>query len=227
MQDDLKIAVILVAGGIGSRMRSIIPKQYLHIEGRPIVDYSFALFASMPEISEIVVVCAKEYRSYFQHANDKIMLTFAEPGLRRQDSVYNGLQALQREASLICVHDAVRPCITVELVRRVIQAAAEYGAATAAMPLKFTLKQADEKGFVQRTLDRSLLWEIQTPQVMKKALFEKGFEKANEAQITVTDDVLLIELLGHPVKLVEGSYNNVKVTTPEDLFMCERVLGGV
>lgn len=227
MQDDKNVAVILVAGGIGSRMQSAVPKQYLQIKSRPIADYSFALFTSMPEVSEIVVVCAKEYQSYFQNADNKLTITFAEPGLRRQDSVYNGLQAIQTDASIICVHDAVRPCINSHLVRRVIQAAKEYGAATAAMPLKFTLKQSDENGFVQKTLDRSSLWEIQTPQVIKRALLEKGFEKANREQITVTDDVSLIELLGHPVKLIEGSYSNIKVTSPEDLVICERMLGEV
>jgi len=227
MQDDKNVAVILVAGGIGSRMQSAIPKQYLHVNNRPIADYSFALFASLPEVSEIVVVCAKEYQSYFQHAGNKIMITFAEPGLRRQDSVYNGLQAIQTDASIICVHDAARPCINETLVRRVIQSAKDHGAASAAMPLKFTLKQSDESGFVQKTLDRSSLWEIQTPQVIKRALLEKGFEKANREQITVTDDVSLIELLGHPVKLIEGSYSNIKVTSPEDLVICERMLGEV
>lgn len=218
------IGIILVAGGLGTRMNQDVPKQFIPIKDRPIALYSFEIFMNMPEISELVVVCAPEYRHLFTAINPDVKLVFALPGKRRQDSVYNGLQELSSDIRLVCLHDSARPMLTPELARRVINAAEHHGAATAGIPIKFTIKQSTEQGFVQHTPDRSTIWEIQTPQAMKRHLIVQGFEKAMEQNLTVTDDVSLVELLGHPVKLVEGSHSNIKITTPEDLIIAERLL---
>jgi 2-C-methyl-D-erythritol 4-phosphate cytidylyltransferase len=218
------LGVILLAGGIGTRMRSAVPKQFLPLHHKVVAQHSFDVFLSMPEINEIVVVCPSDYHHLFKKSHHRAQLSFALPGKRRQDSVYNGLLALQQKCTLVCVHDAVRPMITVPLVRRVIEAAAQHGAATAGMPVKFTVKECDPQHLVVQTPDRSRIWEIQTPQVVKTDLLKKGFSYAYQHNIDVTDDVSLVELLKHPVKLVEGCYTNIKITTPEDLTFLEQLL---
>lgn len=218
------IGVILVAGGTGGRMQSPIPKQFLPLKEKPVVLHSFELFMSLHEVVEIVVVCLPEYRPVFTQINPAIALSFALPGTRRQDSVYNGLQALGAESALVCVHDSARPCITQPLVQRVISAAREHGAATAGMPVKFTVKECNHNQFVTNTPDRSFFWEIQTPQVIKRTLLDQGFAHAHQHQSHVTDDVSLVELLNLPVKLVEGCYTNLKITTPDDLVMSDYFL---
>lgn len=211
--------VILLAGGTGSRLQSTIPKQFLLLNGKPIIQYSLDIFATLPQIKEIVIVCAPEHRHHFSTSDCKATITFALPGERRQDSVYHGLQALKTTPSLVCVHDAARPLITQDLVKRIAAAAQEHGAAVAAMPLKFTVKECNSTNQVARTPDRSLLWEIQTPQIMRTPLLRHGFEYAINNNITVTDDVSLLELIKIPVQLVQGSYRNIKITTPEDLLV--------
>lgn len=217
-------AVILLAGGIGSRMGSSIPKQFLMLQNKPIVMHSFDLFISMPEVTEIVVVCLPEYRHLFSNVTPGINLSFASPGNRRQDSVYNGLQTIKSPCSLVCIHDAARPFITDALVRRVIGAAAQHGAAAASMPLSFTIKETDSQQLVASTPDRSRYCEIQTPQVIQRDILKQGFAYALQHNLSVTDDVSLVEQLKLPVKLVEGAYANLKITTQDDLAFSEYLL---
>lgn len=216
----MAISVILLAGGVGTRMQSKLPKQFLSLKNRPIAHYSLNVFLSMPEVVEIVVVCAPEYRSIFTH--DKII--FALPGLRRQDSVFNGLEKISSQENLVCIHDSARPLIDLSLVQRVCRAAEEHGAAVCGVPIKHTIKEVDKLGFVQATPDRSRYWEIQTPQVIRAHLLRRGFDLARQTHLTVTDDAALVELLGKPVKLVEGSYLNIKITTSDDLHTAESLL---
>lgn len=219
----MNFSVILLAGGTGTRMRSAIPKQFLRLAEKMVVHHSLELFLSLDEVKEIALVCHPDYRSYFDtYADERIV--FAEPGRLRQDSVWNGFQTLMHKEGLVCVHDAARPLIERDLIQNVLQAAQAHGAATAGMPLKFTLKQATQDGFVDRTLDRSLLWEIQTPQVIRYDLLEQGFAKAFQEHCEVTDDVSLVEHLGLPVKLVEGNERNFKITTSHDLILAEQYL---
>lgn len=219
------LSVILCAGGVGSRMGSATPKQFLMLGDKPVARHSFDLFLGLPEVVEIVVVCDPAYRALF-HTEIFSGIRFALPGERRQDSVYHGLQALSSECRMVCVHDAARPFITPELVRCVASAAAEYGAAAAGLPMKYTVKEVNRERLVIKTVDRSQLWEIQTPQIMRRELLEKGYEYANARQLTLTDDVSFVEQLGLPVKLVEGSYDNFKLTTPEDLEAAHRMVYG-
>lgn len=213
--------VILLAGGSGLRMNSSIPKQFLKIKEKVIARYSFELFMSMPEVAQIAVVCAPQYQEIFHSTNSNISITFALPGERRQDSVYNGLRVSDPAFSLICIHDAARPCINVPLTQRVLAAGKKYGAAAVGMPVKSTIKECSQEKIVTHTPNRAGLWEIQTPQVVRRDLLESGFVHALEHNITVTDDVALVELLKLPVKLVEGCYKNLKITTPEDLILAE------
>lgn len=216
----LKAAAILLAGGVGSRMQSSTPKQYLLLKNKPLILYAFESLQMTPEISEIVVVCEEEYQELFPTTG----VTFASPGKRRQDSVANGFQAITTTPNTICIHDGARPFITQKMTHSVIEAAFKHGAATTAVPIKFTIKECEENGFVKRTPNRDSIWEIQTPQALKPDLLSKGITYANKHALTVTDDVSFAELQKAPVKLVEGSYDNIKVTTPEDLIHAEAIL---
>lgn len=223
MNRKVKTSVILLAGGMGTRMLSPIPKQFLAIDQKPIACYSFELFLAMPEIDEIIVVCSPEFRELFKNANaSRKPVAFALPGARRQDSVYNGFQMVSNE--WVCIHDAARPFIDIGLVLRVLESGHKHGAATAAIPVKFTVKESDTENFVKNTPDRNKLWEIQTPQVLSREIMAKGFEYANLEDVTVTDDVSLAELIGRSVKLVEGSHINLKVTVPSDLKIAHQLL---
>ncbi len=223
MENKGSVSIILLSGGFGKRSGKNSPKQYEKIRDRPIIQYSFECFSSLSEVTEIVVVCHEEYRDLFRSFHTTKTLTFAEPGERRQDSVYNGLNALQYPEEFVCVHDGARPFITPELVRRVCKEAFISDASAAAMPLKYTIKEIDESGFVIQTPDREKFREIQTPQVIKTQLLKKGFDYVLENNLTVTDDVSIIESLGLPVKLAEGDYNNIKITTPEDFNQAENI----
>ncbi len=218
------LCIILLAGGVGARMGSATPKQFLQLKNKAVARHSFDLFMSLPEALEIVVVCAPQYQRLFPQINSDVRLIFALPGERRQDSVYNGLQASGSSSSLICIHDAARPCINLPLVQRVLAAGREYGAAAAGMPVKFTVKECNQEQLVAYTPNRSRLWEVQTPQVIRRDLLEQGFAHAMQHQIAVTDDVSLVELLKSPVKLVEGCHTNLKITTPEDLAHCKIII---
>lgn len=215
------VSVLLLAGGTGTRMQMEIPKQYLLLREQPVILHSLNVFRNMPEVAEIIVVCDPAYQPLFSSYPE---LRFAPPGSRRQDSVFNGLQCVDPALELICVHDSARPLITAPLVRRALTAAEAHGAATVGMPVKFTVKEAQKDGLVKHTPDRSTVWEIQTPQVIRKELFHKGFAHAQKEGLTVTDDVSLIELIKEPVKLVEGSYTNLKITTREDLLIAEKLI---
>jgi 2-C-methyl-D-erythritol 4-phosphate cytidylyltransferase len=217
-----KVAVILLAGGIGSRMQTPMPKQFLLLKSKPLVFYSLDLFLSLSIVHEIIMVCEPQYRHLLSSVADSIK--FAEPGPRRQDSVYNGLQLVNKETEFVCIHDCARPLITKDIVLNVMEAAFKYGASVAGVPLKFTIKEVDSDNFVTKTPDRSTLWEIQTPQMMRTELLKRGFEIAFDQKLTVTDDVSLVEIAKHPVKIVESSYSNIKITTPDDLLLAEKLL---
>lgn len=217
-----KISAILLCGGKGTRMRTDVPKQYLLLGGKPIAQYSFEVFDAHSHISEIVVVCEPEFQTYFSSISKKI--SFAEPGERRQDSVYQGLQKVSKHCDLISIHDSARPFVSKEMFDRACTEALKYGAATVGVPIPFTAKQSCSQGLVINTLQRESIWEIQTPQILTPEILHRGFAYAIKNNIIVTDDVSLAELIGHPVKIVEGSRDNLKITTPEDLAIAKTFL---
>ncbi|GJD07065.1 2-C-methyl-D-erythritol 4-phosphate cytidylyltransferase, chloroplastic [Galdieria sulphuraria] len=202
-------SVILLAGGSGKRMNSNIPKQYLLLHGKPVLEYSLELFLS-------VFLCP--------HLIQDPRVEFACPGKERQDSVYNGLQKVKNNVDLVCIHDAARPLVSKETIEKCFSDAAVYGAAVVGVPSKSTIKESVDGSFVYRTLDRTRLWEIQTPQVIRPELLRRGFVRVNDENVTVTDDVSIVEKLGEPVKLTLGEYSNIKLTTEEDLKVAEYIL---
>ncbi|KAK9076968.1 hypothetical protein SSX86_005303 [Deinandra increscens subsp. villosa] len=220
------VSVVLLAGGTGKRMGASMPKQYLPLLGQPIALYSFYTFSLMPEVKEIVVVCDPSYQDIFEEARAKITvdLKFALPGKERQDSVYSGLQTIDLTSELVCIHDSARPLVTSSDVQKVLNDGLRVGASVLGVPSKATIKEGNSESFVVKTLDRKTLWEMQTPQVIKPELLKKGFELVNREGLEVTDDVSIVEHLKHPVYITQGSYTNIKVTTPDDLLLAERIL---
>lgn len=217
---DQKISVILLAGGIGSRMGSATPKQFLPLKGKPIAFYSLEILLSLPQIHEIVVVCAEEYRSLFS----AYPVRFASPGEKRQESVFNGLCATSAQSSWICTHDAARPLITKAMVEPLFHEGFQTGAAALGVPMKSTVKECCSAHLVQKTLDRDRIWEIQTPQFLSKKILCDGFSHINSFGIDVTDDVSIAELMHQPVRMVKGCPTNIKITTPEDLILASHFL---
>ncbi len=210
----MTISAVLLSGGQGTRFGA--PKHIASLAGKPLALHSYAHLLHSPLISELIVVCHESYRPLFPEAK------WAPPGERRQDSLASGFTHATGE--YILVHDAARPLFDPAHLEALIEAGKNYGAATLATPVKPTIKQADHNHMVMRTLDRSSLFEIQTPQILRRDLLVKGFAEAARTGATVTDDVSLAELIGHPVKLVMGSYRNLKVTTPEDLIIAEALV---
>jgi 2-C-methyl-D-erythritol 4-phosphate cytidylyltransferase len=173
-------------------------------------------FAAMPEVFELVVVCEPDWQDVFEkcHATlpRKIPLKFARPGAERQDSVENGFNAIDfSQAQLVAIHDSARPLVTLEDSLKCFADAWSIGAAVLGVPVKPTIKEADGEGKVVKTLQRAKLWEVQTPQVIKPPLLKQGFELVKKEGLEVTDDVSIIEALGHPVQITGGSYTNIKV----------------
>lgn len=204
-------------------MNSNTAKQYLHLHNKPLILYSYETLLEAPEIREIIVVCSPEYQSLFPpHPTKRI--AFALPGQRRQDSVFNGLMATSNRTEYVCVHDGARPFIPKDAIAKSLDAAKIVGAAAVGLRVRNTIKEVDSEGHVKATPDRTTLWEMQTPQVVAKEILIKGFSHALIHGITVTDDVSLAELIGNKVKLVEGSYDNIKITVPSDLLLAHHIL---
>ncbi len=217
------ISAILLSGGFGKRMGATTPKQYLQLQGTLVILRSLESLLTFSPWHEIVIVCEKKYEDLFS-SYTHLPLRFALPGKERQDSVFSGLKALSSETKWVCIHDGARPLLEKKDLENVIAAGKEHKAATLATPIKMTIKEADSNLFVKKTLDRSSLWNIQTPQVLCYKLFLEAHLKALSENIVLTDDVSLIELLKYPVKLVPGSDSNLKITTKEDLLLANLLL---
>jgi 2-C-methyl-D-erythritol 4-phosphate cytidylyltransferase len=213
------ITAILLAGGVGKRMNHPIPKQFLPLNGKEVALYSFETLLSIPEIQEIVVVCEPSYQHLFNKETHKVK--FASPGKERHLSVWNGVMFASPKAEFVLVHDSARPFVTQEHILELIKEVKIHGAVASAVPVKATIKQANSHGFVEHTLDRSRLWEMHTPQLMRVSLLQQGLKTAQLKKLTLTDDIAAAELLGHPAKLILGSYRNIKITTPEDLHIAK------
>lgn len=219
---ELKISLILLAGGKGLRLGSDLPKQFLKLKNFLIAEYALKPFLENEKIDEFVIVCEKAYRELFdQKLIEKVR--FALPGVKRQDSLYNGLKSLSDQNSLVFVHDAARPFFNPKYFDLLVEAALKHGASVLGVPVASTLKEVDALGCVKKTIDRTHLWEAQTPQVAFKNDLLAGLEKVMKQNLTVTDEASLIELLGKDIKMVLGDAMNFKVTLPKDLKLAKEI----
>lgn len=205
------------------------PKQFLTLDGLPILVHSLRVLEDAAAVSEIILTVPTADREYC--LNDIVArykfhkITKVVPGgEQRQDSVRHGLAELDESADIVLIHDAVRPFLTRDMVARVIDAAAEHGAAIAAVPMRDTIKRVGADGFIESTVDRNHLWLAQTPQAFRRPLLEMAHRKAQLEKYHATDDAQLMEWLGHRVAIVEGSGENIKITRPEDLGIGKAIL---
>lgn len=221
-----KIGVVIVAAGKGSRMGTDIPKQFLLLKDKPILFHTAKKFDECNKISEIVVVSAKESIDFTKDIlkGIKKLKAVVPGGAERQDSVTNGLDALSGDIKYVLIHDGVRPFITQEDITKTINDVRKYKACVMSVQTKDTIKICDENGFVASTPDRSRLWNAQTPQAFELSLIKKAYEKIKADGAAVTDDAGAAEYAGMKVKITEGSYTNIKITTPEDLKTGEAIL---
>lgn len=212
------VAVVIPAGGVGTRLGHRTPKQFLRLGGVPILVATARHFARHPAVQAIVVAAPDAHARRAARALARLgqRVAVVAGGATRQESVWRALQATPAHAEIVVVHDAVRPFITRRLIDAVLRAARRHGAAICALPIAETVKRV-RGGFAEETLDRSQLCAVQTPQAFRAALLREAHEKAQRDGVVGTDDAMLVERLGHAVCVVPGSEMNVKITTPADL----------
>jgi 2-C-methyl-D-erythritol 4-phosphate cytidylyltransferase len=221
-------SAIIVAAGKGVRMGPNVDKLFLELAGAPVIAHTWRQFNDARCIDEIVLVVRDGMQSAFSElarAHD-----FRKPhrvvagGAERQDSVWNGLEALTAAAELVAIQDAARPCTSEALISATIDAARETGAAVAAQPVTDTIKESGDGKLVERTLERSRLWAVQTPQTFRVQTIRRALAEVRRRGLLVTDDTAACELIGQPVRLVVSPDPNPKVTRPEDLAAIEALL---
>jgi 2-C-methyl-D-erythritol 4-phosphate cytidylyltransferase len=216
------VSAIIVAAGKGVRMKGRIRKQYLDLSGRPVLSYSVMTFDACSLIDEIFMVVPEDEIDYCQKnivslLELKTRVNLIPGGDQRQDSVYNGLQAIDKKTTTVVIHDGVRPFIHPENLAACIFGAKDFGACILAVPAADTLKRVNKSGIVERTLFRENIWLAQTPQAFQYGLILKAHETARRDGYAGTDDASLVERLGKDVRIINGSKFNIKITTQEDL----------
>ena len=210
-------------------MGGSVPKQYLAIGGLPLIVHSLRVLEAARSIDAVILAVPQSDLAYCRsdivdsHRFAKVRHIVAG-GEERQDSVRNALSAVDEGVEIVVVHDAVRPFVTVQMVEDVIKAARAGGAAIIALPMRDTVKQVGEDHIVERTIDRKALWLAQTPQAFRRDWLQEAHRQAGLEGVMATDDAYLIERAGHPVSVVEGSGENIKVTRPEDMIIGEAIL---
>lgn len=222
-------SVIILAAGKGSRMKASLNKQYLLLNNKPLIAHTIEAFNSSELIDEIVLVISNNDIDIFKDLiidkyNYYKISDIVIGGNERQDSVYNGIKALDEKSEVVLIHDGARPFINDSIIKNCIDGANEYEAASAGVPVKDTIKIIDTDNKVISTPDRSQLWITQTPQSFKVDIIKKAHVNAKKDGFIGTDDASLVERLGLKVKMVEGDYKNIKITTPEDIFIGEAIL---
>ncbi len=225
---NVKTAVIIVAAGKGTRMNHTLPKQYLPLEGKPILAHTLLNLAKIPEVDCITLVVSEDRINWCKETiinkyNIKKVEKVIDGGKTRGESVMNGLRSLDKETTIVAIHDGVRPFVEKSIFNHVVEQAKKFGAAICAIPLKDTLKTIGKENEVESTCNRDGFWLVQTPQAFRYALILKAYEKAIEDGFQATDDAAIVERLPHPVKIVEGSPLNIKITTPQDLVLAEAI----
>lgn len=223
------VAAIIVAAGQGKRMETDINKQYLLLKGKPILAHTINVFENCALIDEIIVVVG-------EHEKAKCLYNIIKPygfkkvkkliagGQTRQQSMYNGLKEVSTNTDVVITHDGARPLIHEFILQKSIKETLVHKATIVGVPVKDTIKMVNSEGIVNNTPQRDLLWTVQTPQVFSYKLLLKAHKAALEEGYVGTDDAMLVERIGHPIKLIKGKYDNIKITTPEDLIIAEAII---
>lgn len=228
------VSAVIVAAGSSTRMGGI-DKQQVPVADIPVLVHSIARFEQHPAVGEIILVCRGElvadyYRLVQEFELAKVARVVAG-GEYRQASVFQGIAACSEHAAFYAVHDGARPLVTEREISRCLEAAMQFGAAAVGAPVKDTIKVCDSEGFIESTPDRERLVAIQTPQIFAAPLYREAMDRAIRSHCVYTDDCQLVERCGHRVFVSPGSYENIKITTPEDIAVAEtflsfRELGG-
>ncbi|MDY0131316.1 MAG: 2-C-methyl-D-erythritol 4-phosphate cytidylyltransferase [Desulforegulaceae bacterium] len=222
------ISVVIVAGGSGSRMGAAIPKQFLEIKGLPILFHTLILFDSIIEINEIIIVVPKDLKNSFMEKLENLGLQkkykVKSGGKTRQESVKNGLSVIDPLSKKVLIHDGVRPFVKEEEIKAVISELDFFDGAVLGIPVVETIKKTDSQNLVSETISRENVFLAQTPQGFKTSILKKVHQWALEDGLVLTDDSALMENFGFGVKIVEGSRENIKITTPADLEFGEKLL---
>ena len=232
----IKYTAVVLAAGSGSRMHSDIKKQYMELSGIPVVVHSLLCFEKNDLIDSVILVTSHEDLQYalaltLQYGLRKVK-NIVEGGSQRFRSVYNGVKVADGDTDYILIHDGARPLVSDELITRCCREVLKGGACVAAVPLKDTVKRADGEGFAAETLDRSSLYAVQTPQTFSYPLFMEAYRKLFQTireyhpdESKITDDAMIVEgMTDRKVRLIEGDYRNLKITTPEDMLIAEAFL---
>ena len=220
--------VVIVAAGSGSRMKRDINKQFIKLDGKEIIAYTIEKFYKSEDIDDIVIVIKENEEKYFieniinKYGFDNIKLAYG--GKERQDSVYNGIKKLNRNCEIVLIHDGARPFVNEDIIKNSIEEAKENNAVVVGVPVKDTIKVVDSDGNIVDTPNRSLLWSVQTPQSFKYEIITRAYEYAYSNDYYGTDDAMLVEHIGYNVKMIQGSYDNIKITTEEDLHFGIQIL---
>jgi 2-C-methyl-D-erythritol 4-phosphate cytidylyltransferase len=222
-----KICAIIPAAGQGLRMGGSVAKQFMLLDGKPILAHTLAVFEECGEVDAVVLVVAERetaaVREQFM-GRFAIVRAVVAGGAQRQDSVYNGFQALDPDTEIVVVHDGVRPFITPQMIRDTVASARDCGAAITAVPVSDTIKRVSSDHFVEQTVDRRDLWRVQTPQAFRYPLLREAFARAFAESFYGTDEGALMEFSGQRVRVIGGSEMNIKITRPEDLILGESII---
>ncbi len=223
----LKVIAIVPAAGLGKRFGPGANKPFLKLGGRPLIVWPLETLESIPDIVEIIPALKpddmEEGRKVFEEFGLKKIKRIAAGGKERQDSIYNGLKLVQNTDCIVLIHDGVRPLIEKNLVENAVGGLADYDGVVLGVPVKDTIKEVRNM-VISKTLKRDSIWAIQTPQIFPYRIISKAYDKAMKDGHYSTDDSALVERNGGKVKIVAGSYGNIKITTPEDLYIAETLL---
>ncbi len=224
----MRVAAVVPAAGSGRRLKAGVEKPYIFLKRKPIIIHTLERLSSSPLISEIILAVNKRYVTLASRLIKKFKIRKIKAvvcgGKSRGQSVYNGLKCVSGKIDIVLIHDGVRPVVDNNLIAKVIKTAGQFNAAVSAVPAVATLKEANSNLLIKNTLPREKIWVVQTPQAFKKDLIIKAYTRAGNKRNRATDDAFLVEQLGYPVKIVEGSYSNIKITTKEDLLLAKSIL---
>lgn len=222
-----ELSAVIVAGGVGSRMGADIPKQFIKINGKEIILYTIEKFLKCNIFKKIIIVCHPDYADMLNELTDKYntdILYITNGGATRMESVYIGISQVS-DCKYVLIHDAVRCCVDTEDILKICDEVKKCPCAFG-VKVKDTVKQADENNIIKKTVDRSDLWLIQTPQAFETELILKAHKKAAHDKIAVTDDCSVVEYYGEKVRILEGKYENIKITTRSDIELAKIYLNG-